>query len=114
MTDEAEAAEPEVPTSRMRIGIVAQLEPVGRYQNPLGHPLAGTNLEQYTKDLTRYLAENFSKFADPRGGDVFLHVVVQCDGESKGEEFRSGHYVDMRKETPMSPEPTEESDERAD
>jgi hypothetical protein len=113
MTDEAEATEPEVPTSKLRIGIVAQLEPVGRYLNPVGHPLAGTDLEQYTKDLTHYFAENLSKFADPRGGDVFLHVVVQCDGESNGQEFRSGHYVHAKKETPMS-EPTEESDERAD
>lgn len=107
MTDATDAktpyeTEPPDPT-RLRVSVIAQLEPIGRYENPDGEPLAGTTLEQYAEDLTHYLGKNLSRFTDPRGGDVFLHVIVQYDGKSEGGEFRTGHYVKDEKEASDGP-----------
>lgn len=78
----------------LTVSIIAQLEPIGRYQNPdAKDPLAGTDIDQYTKNLTSYLAENLEKYADPRGANVFLRVAVRLGDDHAGHEYRSGHYV---------------------
>jgi len=88
---------PPPPPGKLRVSIIAQLEPIGRYQNPDGDALAGSNLERYAAQLTEYLGKNLSRFSDPRGGDVFLQVFVQHGDQSEGNEFRSGHYVKEEK-----------------
>lgn len=84
-----------VEKNKLRISIIAQLTPIGRYQNPdhTGHALGDQSIEQYTDGLTKYLGEQLERFADPRGGDVFLHVVVDDETGHAGREYRSGHFV---------------------
>jgi hypothetical protein len=56
-------------------------------------------------EFASYLARNLEVFADVRGGDLFLAVVVHRGEERAGHEYRSGHYV--REEQPMATEVTE-------
>jgi hypothetical protein len=75
----------------VRVSFVAQLDPLWR------HGRAGEygidDLEAFAKGMTAYIAENLERFADPRGADVFVRVVIDRDGETGGHEYRSGHFV---------------------
>ena len=79
----------------VRVSIVAQLEPLWRHGRAGEAGIPG--IEDFAKGMTGYIAENLERFADPRGADVFVRVVIDRDGETAGHEYRSGRYV---KETP--------------
>jgi len=67
------------------------LGPLWRHGRP-GEPY-DVDVEEYAHQMTGYLAQNLEGFADPRGGDVFVRVVVQRGEEQGGHEYRSGHFV---------------------
>jgi hypothetical protein len=99
--------EPEVDRARqpgpVRVSIAAQLDPLWR------HGRAGesgvTDLEAFAQGMTAYIAENLERFADPRGADVFVRVVIDRDGETGGHEYRSGHFLGEAGEpAPVTPE----------
>jgi hypothetical protein len=71
----------------IQIDLVAQLGPL------VGSAPGGLDL--YAEQLTVYLARNLEVFADVRGGDLFLAVVVHRGAESVGREYRSGHYAPL-------------------
>lgn len=59
-------------------------------------PLTGRNVtsaQDYAYQLTVYLAKQLENFADQRGGDVFLAVVVDRGEERGSHQYRSGHFV---------------------
>ena len=81
-------------SGEVKVSLVVQMDPVGRYRNRMSSDaLAGTDIDSYARELARYFATNLERFADPRGADVFLQVVVDRDGERGSHEYRSGHYV---------------------
>jgi hypothetical protein len=75
----------------VRVSIAAQLDPLWR------HGRAGQSgvddIKAFAEGMTAYVAENLERFADPRGADVFVRLVVDRDGEHGGHEYRSGHFL---------------------
>jgi hypothetical protein len=53
------------------------------------------DLAGYAEQLTGYLSHNFERFADPRGADLLITLVVQRGEENAGHSYRSGHYLEM-------------------
>jgi hypothetical protein len=105
VSTEAETA-PEPQPGPVRVSIVAQLDPLWR------HGRAGQSgiddLEAFAQGMTGYVAENLERFADPRGADVFVQVVIDRDGETGGHEYRSGHFLKEDAEgAPVPPEGTD-------
>lgn len=75
----------------VRVSIVAQLDPLWRHGR-IGE--AGiTDVKLFAEQMAAYVAQNLERFADPRGADVFVQVVIDRDGESAGHAYRSGHFV---------------------
>jgi hypothetical protein len=86
----------------VRVSIVAQLDPLWRHGR-VGE--AGiTDVGEFARSMTAYVAENLERFADPRGADVYVAVSVDRDGEKAGHEYRSGRYVGAAPSAPVTPE----------
>jgi len=90
----AECAEPEPGPVPLTVYAVLILGPLWRHGRP--GEAYDVDLEEYARQMTGYLAQNLEGFADPRGGDVFLRVVVKRDAEHGGHEYRSGHFLKER------------------
>lgn len=99
--------DPAARSGPVRVSVVAQLDPLWR------HGRVGTggidDLEAFAQGMAGYIAENLERFADPRGADVFVQVVVDRDGETGGHAYRSGHFV-KEGGAPAAPVPPEGKD----
>jgi hypothetical protein len=80
-------------TEPMSLSVVIQMQPMWRPDRP-GVPFDG-DLEVFAEQYTRYLVGNLTPFAEPRGADLFVAVVVKRGEDSGGHEYRDGAYVKM-------------------
>jgi hypothetical protein len=58
------------------------------------HIASQGDLQLYVEQLTGYFATNLEGFADSRGGDVFLAVVVNRGEETASYKYTSGHFTE--------------------
>jgi hypothetical protein len=85
----------------VRVSIAAQLGPLWR----AGRTGEGiTDVKLFAAEMTAWVAQNLERFAGPRGGDVFVAVAVDRDGQGAAHEYRSGHYAEAAGTAPVTPE----------
>ena len=80
-----------VKTGPIRISIAAQLDPIWRIGR--AGEAGITDVRLFAEQMTAYVAENLERFADARGGDVFVAVAVDRGDDRAAHEYRSGRYV---------------------
>lgn len=56
------------------------------------HNFAG-DLKPAAEQWCRYLVSQLQRLNEPRGGDLFLSVVLQRGAEQAGHEYREGRFV---------------------
>ena len=76
----------------MQISAAFQMEPLWK-PDRVGERVFTGDLDQFAKDMTAYVAAQLERFADIRGGDLYLALSVKRGGECASHEYRSGHYV---------------------
>jgi hypothetical protein len=58
------------------------------------------DLEVYADGLVHYIAEPLARFADIRGGDCFVAVVLQQGDRTAGIEYRDGEFAKTLPDAP--------------
>jgi hypothetical protein len=89
----------------VRISIAAHLGPLWRTGRTGEAPI--TDVKLFAAEMTAWVAQNLERFAGPRGGDVFVAVAVDRDGQGAAHEYRSGHYAEAAGAAPLAPEQEE-------
>lgn len=95
------------PVPPMTISIVVQMDPLWKF-GEIGEVVFGGDLQVFAEGMTAYVAENLERFAGPRGADLFVRVLAKRGEETRGHEYRSGHYVKDQDPEAITRDPTGE------
>jgi hypothetical protein len=75
----------------LSVSAMFQMEPLHKFDQP--DKVFTGDLQALTWQLLDYFRHNLERFADPRGGDVYIALTVKRGEETESREYRSGHYV---------------------
>lgn len=73
------------------ISAAIRLHPLRKVDSEAG--FFNGDLQQYAESFCKWMTAPLSEFADRRGGDCFVAVVLQRGDETAGMEYRDGAFV---------------------